>query len=125
MANPGFIKTFTADTAIAAYRIVKHGTTGDTYASQATAVTEGLIGVNGSLAAAIGARCDIILDHTAEVEYGGTVTRGDWLTTDANGKAVTAAPAAGVNNNVIGRALASGVSGDIGLVLLAAGRIQG
>jgi hypothetical protein len=125
MANPDLVKSFTADTVIAPYRIVKHGTTGDTYAAQATAVTEGLLGVSGILGAAIGSRIDIYLDDTAEVECGGTITRGDWLTTDANGKAITAAPAVGVNNNVIGRAMMSGVLGDIFVVLLAPGRIQG
>jgi hypothetical protein len=47
------------------------------------------------------------------------------LTTDSSGRAVTAAPAAGVNNGVIGVAFVSGVLGDIGSVILSQGRIQG
>lgn len=124
MANPGLIKTFTAEAAVAAYRIVKHGAS-DTAVVQAAASTDSLLGVSVAVPGDLGKRVDIVLSDTVEVEYGGTVTRGDWLTSDANGKAVTAAPAAGVNANVIGRAMASGVVGDIGLVLLAPGRIQG
>jgi len=88
-------------------------------------VADALLGVSGLVAGDVGKRVDIIMSDLAEVEYGGTVTRGDWLTTDANGKAVTAAPAAGTNNNVIGRATCSGVLGDIGCCLLVPGRIQG
>jgi hypothetical protein len=124
MANPTLIKSFTADGAVTKRRIVKPGGA-DFKVSQATAVTEALVGVAAELDAADTARIDVVLAGTVEVEYGGNVTRGDWLTTDANGKAVAAAPGAGVNNNVIGRALVSGVSGDIGSMLIAPGRIQG
>jgi hypothetical protein len=122
--NPGLTKTFTADTAIAAYRIVKHGS-GDTAVVQAVAVSDSLLGVTGQVLGEVGKRVDVVMSDTAEVEYGGAITRGDWLTSDANGKAVTAAPAAGVNNNVIGRAMCSGVLGDIGSVMLMGTRIQG
>lgn len=124
MPNPDLIKTFTAETAVAAYRIVKHGSA-DTNVVQGAASTDALFGVSGLVAGDAGKRVDITLSGTGEVEYGGNVTRGDWLTSDAAGKAVAAAPAAGVNANVIGRAMVSGVAGDIGSVLLAPGRIQG
>ena len=124
MANRGLIKSFTAESAVAAYRIVKHGAA-DTVVAQATAVTDSLLGVTSQLAGVINTRVDVVLGDSTDVEYGATVTRGDWLTTDSVGRAVTAAPAAGVNNTIIGKALLSGVVGDIGLVLLAPGRIQG
>jgi hypothetical protein len=124
MANRGLIKSFTAESAVAAYRIVKHGTA-DTAVVQAAAVSDSLLGVTGQLAGVINTRVDVVLSDSTDVEYGATVTRGDWLTTDSVGRAVTAAPAAGVNNNVIGKALMSGVVGDIGAVLLSFGRIQG
>lgn len=124
MPNPGLIKSYVAEAAVAAYRLVKPGTA-DGNVVQAAAVGDAIIGVSGMVAGDLGKRVDIIHGDTAEVEFGGTVTRGDWLTSDANGKAVAAAPAAGTNNNVIGRALVSGVSGDIGLCLIAPGRIQG
>ncbi|MDR2551446.1 MAG: hypothetical protein LBD10_14745 [Desulfobulbus sp.] len=124
MPNPGLIKTFVAEAAVAAYRIAKFGTS-DANVVQATAVGDALIGVCGLVAGDAGRRVDIIMSDIAEVEYGGNVTRGDWLTTDASGRAVSAAPAAGTNNNVIGRALVSGVVGDIGHCMLAPCRIQG
>lgn len=124
MSIPILTKSYKAGAALAAYRIVKPGSA-DGEVLLASAVGDALIGVTNEVAAASGERQDVIQAGIAEVEFGGTVTRGDWLTTDANGKAVAAAPSAGVNNNVIGRALVSGVAGDIGAVLIAPGRIQG
>jgi len=125
MRHDGFIKNHTADGAIGAYRIVKHGDA-DGDVAQATASTDVLIGVNGRLAAAVaGDRVDIHRGRLVEVEYGGNVTRGDPLTSDANAKAVAAAPAAGTNAYIIGYAEVSGVAGDIGAAMFAPGRIQG
>jgi hypothetical protein len=124
MANPGLIKTFTAETAVTPYRIVKHGTL-DTNVVMATGVNDNLLGVSGQVQGDIGKRVDATLSDIADIEFGGVVTRGDWLTADVNGKGVTAAPAVGVNNNVIGRAMCSGILGDIGVVMLMGGRIQG
>jgi len=123
--KPLLIENFDAEAAINPYRIVKHGAN-DYGAAQASAVSDALFGVSDSLGAdAAGDRVDIITAGLAEVEYGGNVTRGDWLTSDANGKAIAASPATGVNNNTIGQARISGVSGDIGKVQLAPGQIQG
>lgn len=122
--NPGLIKNYVAETAVAQFRIVKPGSTDD-YVVQSTAATEALMGVSGFVGGDAGGRVDIIKSGITDVEYGGTVTRGDWLTSDASGKAVASAPAAGANANVIGRAEVSGVAGDIGSVLIAPGRIQG
>lgn len=102
---------FTATTAVAGYRIVKHGAA-DGAAVQATAATEAFIGVADAQGAAAGGVLDVHVEGTATVEYGGNVTRGDRLTADANGKAITAAPAAGATAEIIGRALVSGVAGD-------------
>lgn len=124
MNNPDLIKSFTAETAIAAYRVVKFGSTDD-YAVQGAAATDSLIGVCGNVAGDAGKRVDIALTGVAEVEYGGTVTRGQLLTADANGKAVAAAPAAAANNRIIGTAMVSGVAGDIGSALIAPGSVQG
>lgn len=124
MANPILIKSYVAEAAVTKYRIVKFGAA-DGKVLHAAAVGDAMFGVTGSLGAAIDERVDITEAGEAEVEYGGAVVRGDWLTSDANGKAVAAAPAAGINNSVIGRAKVSGASGDIGTVLMAPGRIQG
>ena len=57
--------------------------------------------------------------------YGANVTRGQFLTSNSSGQAIPAAPAAGSNVSVIGRALVSGVSGDLGSVLINPGSLQG
>lgn len=124
MLNPVTIKNFVAGAAIAAYRIVKFDSDDNTVI-QSAAATDAVLGVATSLPAASGERVDVILNGIAEVEYGGNVTRGALLTADSDGKAVAAAPSAGVNNRIIGIAYKSGVSGDIGSVLLTQGIMQG
>ncbi len=123
--KPILTENFTAGAAIAPYRICKPGAA-DGAALQAAANTDAMDGVSDSLgAAAAGDRVDIHTMGVVEVEYGGTVTRGGQLTSDADGKAIAAAPGAGVNMRVIGLARVSGVAGDICLVRLAPGQIQG
>lgn len=122
--NPTLTKTFVAEAAVTKRRIVKFGAA-DGQVLMGAAVGDTIFGVAAELDAAIGDRVDVHVAGIAEVEFGGAVTRGDFVTTDATGQAVAAAPAAGVNNAVIGRALVSGVAADIGTVLLAPGRIQG
>lgn len=124
MNRPDLIKNLIAGGAISKHRIVKFGADAD-HAVQAAAVGDKLIGVNGELDVVADERVDIALTGAATVEYGGNVSEGDLLTTDANGKAVAAAPATGVNNRVIGVALLDGVDGDYGSVLLSPGQIQG
>ncbi len=121
--NPILEKEYLADGAVAAYRIVKPGSAEDD-AAQATAVSEKLLGVSQH-AAVDNERVRVMEQGITKVEYGGNVAFGDPLTSDANGKAVAAAPSAGVNNYIIGFARAAGVSGDIGRALLSQGRIQG
>ncbi len=123
MQNPLLIKSFLAGAAIAAYRIVKQSD--DNTVVQAAAVSDGLCGIANNLGAENGKRVDVVMDGVYEVEYGGNVAVGDPLTSDANGKAVAAAPAAGTNNRIIGFALQAGVSGDIGTCQISPGRIQG
>ena len=71
------------------------------------------------MGAAAGTVCDVHVTGPAPIEYGGPVTRGARLTSDAQGRAVVAAPAAGQTVEIIGRALVSGVLGDFGKVNLA------
>lgn len=124
MGTPTLIRNYTAGGAITKYRIAKHGAA-DGAVLQAAAATDALMGICVELDAASGARTDIIKAGIADVEYGGNVTRGDPLTSDANGKAVTAAPAAGANVRTIGFAEVSGVAGDIGACDIAPGVMQG
>lgn len=125
LGNPLLPKNYTAGAAIAPFRIVKFGAA-DGEVVQAAAATDLSIGVSGSLpATAAGERIDIIRAGLTPVALGGTVTRGDKLTADANGAAVTAAPAAGANANIIGIAEVSGVAGDVALMLIAPSIMQG
>ena len=124
MSNIGIVRNFKAEAAIAAFTIVKPGTA-DGQVLAGAAVSDKLLGITTDIPAAINERCDVILSDIADVLYGGAVTRGDLLTSDASGRAVTAAPAAGTNNRIIGVALLSGVAGDVGQVAIAPGMMQG
>jgi hypothetical protein len=116
MRNEGLAKTLIAGAAVAARRIVKFGSS-DTAVIQASAAADLSIGVS-DLGGDSGEYTDVIVDGIALVEYGGNVTRGQLLTADSDGKAVAAAPAATASARVIGVAMLSGVSGDIGSVLI-------
>lgn len=122
--NPGLTKTYLAEGAIAARSIVRVGSSEGAIA-QASAATDAILGVNERLDAGAGERVDIIHSGIVEVVLGGSVTYGDPLTADASGHAVKAAPAAGINNQVVGKALTSGVAGDIIPVLITLTHIQG
>lgn len=119
-------KTFLAGATINPYRIVKFGADDD-HVIQGAAVGDALIGVIDQPAAAAAAedRVDVQMAGIANVEAGGAITRGNYVTTDATGQAAAAAPGAGVNNGVVGVALKSAVAGDIFPVLLSPCRIQG
>lgn len=117
-------RNYTAGGAIAAFRIVKCGSN-DGEVVQAAAATDLLMGVTESVGPASGERCDIVKAGVADVEFGGTVTRGAALTSDASGRAVAAAPAAGSNVRIIGFAEVSAVSGDIAPVLISPCVMQG
>ena len=125
MNNPVLTKNFYAQAALTKYRIVMFGTTGDDYVTPAAAVSDKLLGVTTDVDTVINTRGDVVVEGITDVEYGGTVTRGDKLTTDSSGRAVTAAPAAGVNNNIIGIAMVSGVVTDVGAVKISQGIVQG
>ncbi len=116
-------KGFTAQAAIGAKRIVKFGSA-DHQVVLAAGATDLLIGVS-DLAGDAGDTVDVALGEFHEVVLGGTVTRGQPLTSDANGAAVAAAPAAGTNAFTIGFALVSGVAGDIITYFGQRGVIQG
>lgn len=124
MSNPTLTKNFTAGAAVSKRRLVKFGSA-DFTVIQAAAATDLIIGVASELDAASGARVDVHVTGIAEVEAGGTITRGAKVTADADGKAVAAAPAAGVNNQIAGIAMVSASAGDIIDVLLAPSTMQG
>jgi hypothetical protein len=111
--NPGLIKTFTAMTAIPPYRLVALGEF-DGEVVLATAPDDALIGVTQQVGTTAGSQLvDVCMGDLPEIEYGANVARGAALTTDTQGRAVTAAPGAGVEVRTIGYALASGGEGVI------------
>lgn len=124
MSNPVFYKAFVASGAINPYRIVR--LTSADLVEQAAAVGNTLIGVNSDLAIVSGERVEVMLVGIAWVEAGAAIAVGLPVTTDSVGRAVAAAPAAGVNNRIIGFALEAAVAaGDQIRVLLSPGQVQG
>lgn len=121
----GLEKSVKCTAAIAtAFLIAKFGADDDTL-SQSTAATESHIGIFQHITSAANEEVRVMLDGISKVKLGGTVTRGDRLTSDANGKAVVIGAVAGTNYNSIGTAFASGVADDIIPVLLNFNRPQG
>ena len=125
MSNPMLLKNFVAEAAITPYRLVKMGSA-DGKVITAAAATDMIIGACSEVGPAINERVDVVVVGVAYVEAGAAVTRGNLITSDASGRAVVPAPAAGVNNRCIGVALESATAaGDIITVLLSPCMIQG
>lgn len=124
MANNGLTKSYVAESAIVPFSLIKYGAA-DYGAAQGAAATDKLYGVSTEVASAIGERFDVILEGIADLKINGVVARGDFITSDATGLGITAAPAVGVNNRIIGIAQVSGVAGDIIPVQLQPGSVQG
>jgi hypothetical protein len=123
--NEQLVKAYKAGAQIAPCLIVKWDSV-DLQVLPAAAATDKIAGVSVvNVTAPSGQRVDVIKAGIAQVQLGGTVTRGDPITSNASGLGVTAAPAAGVNNRIVGYAEISGVSGDIIPVLVNIDTIQG
>lgn len=128
MRNQGVTKPFIAGGTIAPCRFVKFGAD-DRTVLQSAAAADFTFGVSDSLPAGVnaatGERVDVVITDIPTVEYGGSVTRGALLTSDADGKAITATASAGSNVRIGGVAMVSGVAGDLGAVRLGPGSFQG
>jgi hypothetical protein len=125
--NPGLIKNYTGQGAIGAMRIVKAGSADGTVA-QAAASTDPILGISSgavTMSYDDGDPVDVIHRDIADLQLGGNVAYGNYLTSDPNGCGIVAAPAAGVNCQVVAKALESGISGDIIRVLITLTQIQG
>jgi hypothetical protein len=110
------VKGFKPTAAIGAFLAVKFGADDQTI-TLATAVGDLTIGFTNEIAAVAadvtnGNLIDVVLDGVAEATAGAAITRGARLTINSTGQVVTAAPASGVNNQIIGIALASAASAD-------------
>lgn len=119
-ANVGLVKTFIVAGTINEYRIVKFGAQ-DRDALQASAASDKFAGVAGlprGATAVTGESIDVIKSGVADVTYGGTVAAGDFLTSDAQGRAVVAS----VGDFIIGVAQVAGIAGDLGGVHIQYGK---
>ena len=97
-----------------AFTICKPGADDDTF-SLATGATDQLIGIFQHTTSAAGDIVRIMMNAgISSLLYGGTVTRGDPLTSDGTGRGITAV----AGQNIIGYATISGVVGDIGYCAL-------
>lgn len=124
MSNPTLIKSLSAGAAIAPFRLVKFSAAETVI--QAAAVADFIVGVANEVGAASGERQDVVMAGIAFAEASAAIALGAFLTTDASGRVVTAAPAAGTNNRIIGIALeAAAATGDVIRVLVAPGTFQG
>jgi hypothetical protein len=124
MNSPTLIKTYVAGAAVRARRFAVFGSS-DTAMIEAAAATDFIMGVSEKVDAALGDRFDVVHSGITEIVLGGNVTRGQPCTSDANGAAIAAAPAAGANVRVGGFPLASGVAGDIVPFFVQPGLMQG
>ncbi len=111
--TPLLDKTLTAAGTISPYRLVKFSTS-DTTVIQASAATDSLIGVSGSVGAASGESVDVTFVGIGEITLGDTVARGGQVTSDASGRGIPAVD----GNSVAGKVLKSGVVGDVVPILL-------
>lgn len=98
-----------AEATVELYRIVKPGTAAGS-CIKAAAATDKLLGTSDELNHVTGEVVDIAVGPVPKVRLGGTVAVGDWLTSDANGKAITTTT---TGNRVIGYAEQAGVADDI------------
>ncbi|MDC7787354.1 DUF2190 family protein [Rhodoplanes sp. TEM] len=118
------IKSFPAAAAVTAFRFVKFAAPAvDRSVAQANAATSPLVGVSDSMGAPQGGMADVIQVGLAELRLGGTVSAGDFLTADADGKGIKCVPAAGETRVYGAIAQAPGVADDIIPVLVGIGVI--
>lgn len=117
-------KSFAGQGAIAANSVIAFGTADNTVAL-ATGPTSKIIGTSDNLDHTDGEQVDLEMRPMGEVKLGAAVTRGDRLTSNAAGLAVTAAPAAGVNAHTFGIAAKSGVATEVIPYIRALSVLQG
>lgn len=124
MSNPTLIKSLSAGGAISPFRLLKFSAAETVVL--AAAATDFIIGVSNEVGAASGERQDVVLSGIAFAEASAAIALGALLTSDASGRVVTAAPAAGTNNRIIGNAMeAAAATGDVIRILVKPGSFQG
>jgi hypothetical protein len=127
MSNPTLTKTFAnASPSVAPYRLVRMAAATPDTTLLCTGATEAMIGINADIPVVAGQRIDVVLAGIYFIEAGGAFAPGARITSDATGRGVNAAPAAGANVSVIGYALDAAVTaGDIVRVMISQHSFQG
>ena len=98
----------------------------DDQVQAAAAGTDLVIGATQDVSPALGERVDVAVSGVTYITAGAAITRGARLMSDASGRVITAAAAAGSNVNTVGIALESAsAAGDVIRVLLNPGTFQG
>ncbi|WGG64371.1 hypothetical protein [Enterobacter ludwigii] len=118
MNIPGLITCHKAEVALAARRMVTHGSVPD----EITLAVNGsklIIGVTTIVAASVGEPADVVRSQLTPVVYGDDVVAGDPLTADAEGRAVKAT----AGQFYLGFAEYDGSEDDIGSVWIAPGQL--
>lgn len=113
---PTFTRAYEISTAVRPFRIARFSDVAATQrVAEATANTQPSIGVFDKLAgsAVIGEMVDVHRSGLVSVELGGTVTAGQALTSDAQGRAIAAVAAPATQVRIIGFADQPGVIGDV------------
>lgn len=108
MSANSIFRSYVAAAPIGARLIVKY-TNNRNEVAQAAAATDRLAGVTELGAEAAGGMVDVAREGMSKVTLGGIVSAGDFLTSDAGGKAVAAA----AGQWVIGQAEEPGVANDV------------
>lgn len=120
-----FIKNYLAAAAIAAYTIVKPDAAAGKVVAAAAAADK-VIGVTTDVDAILGERADVIHLGEGKVVAGAAFAAGDQLMSDASGRAIVAAAAAGANVRTVGYAREAATAlGDIVEIVVKPGVFQG
>lgn len=118
MVYHGYVKPYVAEGTVGRHRITKFGTAANG-AVTASAATDAFAGISTDVDVAATGRLDVIKSGNAELTLGGSVTKGAFITSDANGAGVAAAS----GNRFIAIAEETGVSGDCIQVTISHGKL--
>lgn len=119
------IKSYRADAALTKYRVVKWSTVNN-HVIQSAANSDVHIGVVTNLNVTSGQPADVVRFGPAEAEYGDTVTRGDYLTSDSVGRVVKCTDTMLLSGTIpiIGQADESGTVGQVKWINVFPGKIS-
>lgn len=113
MNTTTLVRSYPASADVAGKRIVKFSDAANSsQVATAGADTDRLCGISDAQGAKAGGMLDVVQGGVTGVKLGGTVSAGDPLTSDDEGKAVKCVAAAGETRAYVGFAQAPGVEND-------------